>query len=306
MKYNIHKDFRFAVNVPFNETIIRLSYRPMMMLQHFVRPVKNVRVRHERLTLSGGGSIAIDIYEPKISPGTLPCLLYFHGGGFGYEAAPNQIILAGIYAKYARCRVIFPHYHLLPEYTFPAAKNEALECFDMISENLNRLKVDPSRIAVGGDSAGAALAAYVCNERGSDEIPPCFQLLVYPVTNAAMNTESMKRFTDTPLWNSVNNWKMWKMYLCGKTSPLCEYSPLHMKLPKNIPDTYIETAQFDCLRDEGVLYARKLEKHGGNVLLRETKGTVHGYDVNLRSGVSRQSIDCRVRTLKKAFSKIRK
>lgn len=301
MKYDIHSDFRMAVNMPFNKTLLKMSRAPMKLMGRLMTPPKGVRVIHEKLALQTGEIIDTDIFEPVNSPEALPCLLYFHGGGFGYDAAPNQITLAGIYAKYARCRVVLPHYHLLPEYPYPAAKHDALDTFDRICRDHERLRIDPLRIAAGGDSAGAVLAAYVCNEKGRTGISPCFQLLVYPVTNAAMNTPSMEKFTGTPLWNSVNNRKMWDMYLNGQAVPLEEYSPMQMKLPEKIPDTYIETAEYDCLHDEGTEYALRLRHHGGKVLLRETHGTIHGYDLFLDSPVVKQNVSYRIRALRNAF-----
>lgn len=80
-------------------------------------------------------------------------------------------------------------------------------------------------------------------------------------------------------------------------------SPLLAPLPTDIPDTYLETAEFDCLRDEGLLYAQRLREAGANVVLNQTSGTVHGYDFCLKSDISQESIKRRIYSLKKAFEK---
>lgn len=78
-------------------------------------------------------------------------------------------------------------------------------------------------------------------------------MLIYPVADERMETESMKKYTDTPMWNAEHNAEMWRMYLEGKTCP--EASPMEMELPKQLPLTYMEVAELDCLHDEGVAYA---------------------------------------------------
>ena len=75
-------------------------------------------------------------------------------------------------------------------------------------------------------------------------------------------------------------------------------------LPKIIPDTYIETAEFDCLHDEGILYGKKLRRAGANVEINETKGTIHGYDVALNTQTVIKNIEKRILFLRKGFIRI--
>ena len=104
------------------------------------------------------------------------------------------------------------------------------------------------------------------------------------------------------MWNSKNNAKMWNWYLNG-TSHLERQaaSPMTAPLPSKIPPTYLETAEFDCLHDEGLLYAQRLKQYGGYVTLYETKDTIHGYDFCLNSPITQQSIRCRIHFLKKTL-----
>lgn len=304
-KYNIHPDFKFCPKLPFSPFILRAASFPQKILL-LATPIPS-GIKHEQRVIKGSDNskLCIDIYEPEKSCANMPCLLYLHGGGFGYRAAPHHKKLACIYAKEAACKVIFPDYHLLPSHPYPDAKNEALLCLKWINDNAENLGIDANRIAIGGDSAGGALACYAANQwQDCCDVKPCLQMLIYPVTNSEMNTASMAEFTDTPMWNSKNNAVMWDLYLKNASeNDITDASPLLAPLPTEIPDTYLETAEFDCLRDEGLLYAQRLRKAGANVVLNQTSGTVHGYDFCLKSDISQESIKKRVHSLKKAFEK---
>ena len=154
--------------------------------------------------------------------------------------------------------------------------------------------------AVGGESAGGALAIYLCRDAETRGLPvPKFQMLIYPVADERMETESMKKYTDTPMWNAEHNAEMWRMYLEGKTCP--EASPMEMELPKQLPLTYMEVAELDCLHDEGVAYARRLEEAGGTVELHEIKGVFHGYDVDPRTSVMQECLRNRSDALRRGL-----
>lgn len=252
-----------------------------------------------------GLKLKTDIFTPSEAEGTLPCLIYAHGGAFSYKASVYHKKLACIYAARANCQVFFPDYHLLPQYPYPAAYEDVLALYRWILRNAEALRVDPERIGAAGDSAGAALAALLCSRWEQEGLPmPCLQMLVYPVTDSAMQTASMKRFSDTPLWNAENNRRMWQYY-SGNWKGEDQYgpSPMHSSLPEKIPDAYIETAEYDCLHDEGILYGEKLREAGAAVEINETVGTVHGYDVALRSGIAMENVEKRVSFLLKGFDK---
>lgn len=261
----------------------------------FFTPVH--RCRHETAgALRDDGSVLhIDIFEPKTRRTRgkrLPTLLYFHGGGFGFEAAPHHKKLMSIYAKRADCRVVCPDYGLLPDAVYPAPREDARLALKWLDENYGDMPY-----AVGGDSAGGAIASYAMADA---EKTPCLAMLLYPVTDKEMKTPSMEKYTDTPMWNAVNNRCMWEKYLANGDDG--EASPMQMTLPKRLPKIYIETAQFDCLHDDGVNFAKRLVGHGAHVEITETLGTVHGYDIALWSRLVRACISNRVSALKKAFS----
>ena len=232
----------------------------------------------------------------------LPALVYVHGGAFAYKAAAYQKKLAMIYAKKAGCKVFFPHYRLAPKYQYPAAYEDVMSVYRYVAEHAQELGVDPSRIGIAGDSAGASIAALVCNRWEEENVPmPCLQMLVYPVTDARMETESMKLYTDTPNWDSKANERMWDYY-CGKDSEKRDKaSPMWCDLPSALPGTYIETAEFDCLHDEGLAYAGKLKQAGVDVVINETEGTFHGYDAAIDTQIVKQQISKRLSFLRSGY-----
>jgi acetyl esterase len=130
---------------------------------------------------------------------------------------------------------------------------------------------------------------------------PCLQMLAYPVTDAEMCTDSMKEFTDTPKWKARDNERMWQYY-CGEDQELRQQaSPMHAAIPDKMPPTYIETAQFDCLHDEGILFAQRLKEAGADVEINDTKGTFHGYDDALDAEIVRKNVERRIGFLRKGF-----
>ena len=217
-------------------------------------------------------------------------------------ASPHHKKLVIRYAQELGCKVLFPDYHLMPEYPYPAGKEDVLSCYRYLCEHKDKLGIDMNRIAVAGDSAGAVLAVYVAQFDWKEMSSPCGQMLVYPVADAGQKTKSMQEFTDTPMWNAKSNAKMWEWYLADTAeNEKQNASPMTSSLKEKIPPTYIETAEYDCLRDEGLLYAERLKCNGADVTVHETKGTIHGYDFRLKSKITEKSISKRIAFLKRVF-----
>lgn len=203
-------------------------------------------------------------------------ILYIHGGGFVFKGYSSHYHLCSIFADKCHCKVIYIDYRLAPKYKYPIPLNDCFSAYKWIIENADYLKIDINKIIVAGDSAGGCLAVDVSLKTIQENIiKPYYQMLIYPVLDKRMMTLSMNKYTDTPMWNAKLNKKMWTYYLGNR-----EYiSPNERHDLSEIPSTYIEVAEFDCLHDEGIEFANKLLNSGVDVSLYETEKTMHGYDI---------------------------
>ncbi len=288
---------RFAPDLP--RLMMPLS-RPVLRAAEALVPLKGLGKRRFSVK-AGGHSLPLTLLMPR-GASNMPCLLYFHGGGFGYAAAPHHRYMAVRYALGAGCCVALPDYRLLPLHPYPAAQEDALAACLWLKEHAEELSIDAGRIALGGDSAGGALAARACCLA---PIAPCLLMLLYPVLDSAQNTPSMRRFTDTPMWNARMNGKMWRAYL--RNVPEQERlaaSPAHTPLPARLPPLYVEAAEMDCLHDEAVAFAGRWRAAGGAALLHDIPGVPHGYDVMHRDPLVKTMTGMRVDALKRAFRSV--
>ena len=299
MEYPIHLDFKMlaAIHPPLNRRTIPMIQKAMGLLYHQQRSSKTVRVERVRIPADTGQAVRALLYIP-VEGKTDACLLYCHGGGYAFPAAPYQYNLARIYAQQVGCRVLFPDYRLAPEYPFPAAVDDCFAAYRRLLE-----MAEGAGIAVCGDSAGGTLSMAVCLRALDEGLPaPCAQLLTYPAVGNAGETDSLRRYTDTPMCNSrdMETYGAWYVQDEG-AGKLAYRSPIEAESFAGIPMTYIETAEFDALRDGAILYAEKLRSAGIEVELHNTKGTVHGYDMMLKSGIVKELIEKRTGFLKRAF-----
>ena len=188
---------------------------------------------------------------------------------------------------------------MLPEHPYPAARRDAAAAYRRMCENYPTAR----GYAVIGDSSGGALAVYAAFDAWQQGLPmPKIELLLYPVLAANPETESMRRFTDTPMWNAKNNAKMWQMYL-GDAVP-AEAAPAELPLPEQQPPVYIELAEIDCLHDEGAAYAARLSAAGAAVELHEINGAPHGFDVVETAPITKKCMQARAEALRCAFAKM--
>lgn len=308
MKYKklIDPELRsIARHVPYNKLIIICANIFQTISFHFTKVPKGVINRSISVKGYKDLKLKVNIFEPSNINEKSPCFIYVHGGAFSYKASAYHKKLACLYAMEVKCRVYFPDYHLTPKYPYPAAYEDILKLYQYIMKNHEELGIDNERIGIAGDSAGASLAALICNNYEQLNLTrPCLQMLIYPLTDVTMQTDSMKKFIDTPLWNSKNNKRMWSYYCKNlKDDHIYKASPMHSSLPQFIPDTYVETAQYDCLHDEGMIYAKKLCESGANVVINETRGTIHGYDSAFHTKIAKIHIKKRILFLRNSFNK---
>jgi acetyl esterase len=221
--------------------------------------------------------IAARIYRPRT--GTLPLLVYFHGGGWVVGSVTISDPFCRALANASGCAVISVEYRLAPEDRYPAAADDAYAATRWSADHASELGIDASRIAVGGSSAGGNLAAVVtlmARERGAPMI--AFQLLHVPVTDHDFDTASYRaNGTGFGLTRSGMRW-FWDHYAPDPSLRDEAYaSPLRAKDLSGLPPAHVVTAECDPLRDEGKAYATRLRQAGVATTYVEYPGMVHGF-----------------------------
>lgn len=221
------------------------------------------------------------IVRPQNNTEKLPAVLYLHGGGW---VMGDEYVFDNLIRKIANCSdtvVVFPQYSPAPEAQYPQQINEAYSVLNYIYNNAEKLNIDKNKIALMGDSAGGNMATVLALKSKDEKGPKIkFQLLLYPATNADMDTDSYENFADGPwLSKKAMEW-FWDAYVPEKIDRKNKYvSPLHADVEelKNLPSTLIITAENDVLRDEGEAYARKLDNAGVDVINVRINGTIHDF-----------------------------
>ena len=236
----------------------------------------------ESIAIDGpGGELMIRLYTPTgVEPGALPIHVYLHGGGFVIGTLDTHDSIARRMANRAGCLVASVDYRLAPEHRYPAAVEDTMAALAWATANGDAFGGDPSRIAVGGDSAGGNLAA-VAAQKLRDAGGPALacQVLIYPLTDHAMGDFASRRdHSDTfPIREPVMTW--FHEHYFGHTDPVSEQdaSPLHCEDFAGLPPAYVLTAGLDPLLDEGKAYADKLTAAGVDVVYKCYETTIHGF-----------------------------
>lgn len=206
------------------------------------------------------------LYWPSIDP-SLPVLVWFHGGRFISGNLETHDGLARALALASGWRVLVVDYRLAPEHPFPAAVEDALAAAEWAFTLSDR-------VAVGGDSAGANLAGVVALE----QVRLRCQILVYPMLDPACAFVSHREFGAGYGPASEDMRRGWREYLsCSANATDARVSPLFAKDLSGSPPALVLTAEYDCLRDEGEEYARRLQQAGAEVLLKRYEGAIHGF-----------------------------
>ena len=250
-----------------------------------------------------GAPISVTVFEPKDIGNNAPCLIFIHGGAFYLKAAPYHKYLVSEYARKTPCKVVLADYRLIPKYPFPIGLEDCYAAFEWVCNNADSLGVDINRIAIGGDSAGGALAAaitHMVRDRNAPKI--CFQMLIYPMTDNKKNAKNLNKYNCAPNWDPKAYDKMWERYLRnGDFGQRAYVAPIEASNFTGLSDAYIEVSEFDFLRDEGIRYAEALEKCGCQVELNKTVGTVHVFELAEQSHITTECINSRVKALQKVF-----
>ena len=226
-----------------------------------------------------GGDIPVRIYTPNGNP-PFGSLIYFHGGGWVLGDIELTDEPCRMLTKGAGCVTVSVDYRLAPEHKFPAAPEECYAATKWVADNAAAIGVDNNRLAVGGTSAGANLAAAVAlmaRDRGAPRI--AYQLLVYPATTSVLDTPSHREFSkDGFILSRADMEWFWGHYLNGEADRSNPYAcPAYAKTLRGLPPAFVITAEFDPLRDEGEAYAARLRDDGVTAVLKRYEGVTHGF-----------------------------
>lgn len=287
MKYNIDPELKkySKLSFPFSRFIFPIA---AFVLNVIPKGIDKKKVDIDKFNVAGVKGFVL---TPKVLINVKSgVLIYLHGGGFAFKANPSQFKKMEQYALESNRRIIFIDYSLSPKYIFPHALNECLKVYKHFIETKDGQYFDMKNIFIGGDSAGASLGndIYLSLVESKYPILPKGLMLIYPVVDKEI---SSKQYIDTPVWDSKKNMKMWEYYLKGK-----QYiSPLkRIDLYQNDISVYIETCEFDCLKDEGKQLYEALKDKVEYIVLNETKGTYHGYDMASGALVTKKAMEKRI------------
>ena len=234
----------------------------------------------EDRTLPGpGGPLTARIYTPAgAEPAkVLPGLVFFHGGGLCAGNLDTHDGICRALANASGCRLISIDYRLAPEHPFPAAIADGCAAGGWAAAHAEPLHLDPERLVIGGDSAGATLAAAVCHmTTTAGTVRWSLQFLLCPIMDFKADTESRRAFAQGYLLDQATLEHDLKHYLSGGVDPADpRISPLRAARLEDLPPACIHTAEFDPLRDEGRAYAEQLERAGVKTLYRCHSGMIH-------------------------------
>ncbi|MES2494748.1 MAG: alpha/beta hydrolase [Pseudomonadota bacterium] len=266
---------QMTAHAPDWKTISPLDFRAMSA--SMVQPADaGDRIISRDLDADG---VPVRLYRREEAVGVEPVLLFLHGGGYIACSIDSHERLCSRLARLTGCAIVSVDYRLAPEHVFPAAVEDAATALDWLAREAAGLGLDPDRIAIGGDSAGGTLATVTAIRARDDGGPKVVhQLLIYPGTDLAGETESKRAFATGYFLDADFAELCISSYIPDagdRSHPWA--SPLRSASLADLPPATILTAECDPLRDEGKAYADRLREAGVPVDYRMYSGMFHGF-----------------------------
>lgn len=231
----------------------------------------------------GAPDVNVRIYWPEKQLGLLPALLWIHGGGYMLGDIDQEDFTAKQFTLAGNCVVVSVEYRLAPEHPYPAPLEDCYAALKWLATHTRDLKVDPSRIAIGGASAGGGLASGLSIlARDRAEVKTIFQLLIYPMINDCNVALASDVLPDTLFWTRENNLIGWRSYLgCepGSGGISCYAAAFRAESLEGLPPAYITVGDIDLFAQEDVDYARRLIAAGVPTELHVYPGGCHAFDM---------------------------
>jgi acetyl esterase/lipase len=252
----------------------------------------------------GAPEVKVRIYQPAKGDGRpLPCLFFYHGGGFLFGTVYRQENLCQRYVKNVSCMVVSVEYRLAPQWKAPAQLEDCYAALTWVYENAAELGVDRDRLAVSGLSAGgnlaAAMALYVREKKGPKL---CLQMPLYAELDYTLDTPSAREITDTKVWCRDNCEKSWDKVLSPGKLPSPFESPALAKDLTGLPPLFSYIGQLDPGRDENIAYWTRLMDAGVACEYHVFPGCYHCFELSVPDAdLSKVAYELTYAALKRAF-----
>jgi acetyl esterase len=227
----------------------------------------------------GDSHLSARFYNPTPLKSSLPCLVYFHGGGATVGSVETHDHFCRWIAKESLWTVLSVDYRLSPEHPYPVPLNDSFHAYSWIQENAKSFGLDSQKIGVGGDSAGGNLAsAVILKANQAKQKIPYLSILLYPMCDSSIEHPSMEEFADSFLLTTSSiRWFLnnYDPEFLRKKDPFI--SPVLAQDLSFFPKTFLSTCGFDPLQDEGIAFFKKLENTKIDITYRHYEQLVHGY-----------------------------
>jgi acetyl esterase/lipase len=249
-----------------------------------------------------GPPIPVRVYRGAAAPS--PAVIYCHAGAFVLGNLDTDHLQCVELARRGACTIVSVDYRLAPEHPYPAALQDAAAVLERVWARAADLGVDPGRLAVAGNSAGAALAAGLAQRCAEDALPSIVGTLLHQPVLDDRPTASKAEFLTTPGFDGAAASFMWRHYL-GDSAPTAKSVPARHHRLIGAASTFITCSELDPLRDEAVEYARQLMRCGVRTDLHLFGGTCHGFDSLVPDwAVSQALLDMQSAALRRFFATV--
>jgi len=278
------RDFLAArKNLPDMHTMEPTAVRALMAQakQPVIELASIARFEDRVFAARDGAPIDIRIYYPD-GDGPFPIFVHFHSGGWVIGSLDTPHATLHMVANHCESIVFSVGYRLAPEHKFPVPAYDCYDAVQWVADNARTFNGDPSRISIGGDSAGGNLAMAVSlmsRDRGGPDIAS--QVILYGIADVGFDTPSYQEFARGYIL--TRDWMMWFVdhYVSSELDRSSPYvAPLRSDNLAGLPPTFVITAEFDVLRDEGKALADRLAAAGNDVSYKCETGLIHGFFSN--------------------------